>query len=91
MEKQMRRECCSRKAANVNAKDAFGWTALHWAAVNGRLVVARPLLENGAQAGRENKGGWTALHFSVSQGHEAVTRLSLGGGADPWSVDVENM
>lgn len=65
------------KGANVNANDAFGWTALHWAAVNRRLVVARLLLENGAQVGRENEDGWTALHFAVSQGHKAVTRLLL--------------
>jgi ankyrin repeat protein len=77
--------------ANVNAKDAFEWTTLHWAAVNGRLVAARLLLENGAQVGRENREGWTALHFAVSQGHNAATRLLLDRGADPWSVDVENV
>jgi len=43
------------KDANVNAKNAFGWTALHWAAVNGRLVVTRLLLENGGRVGRENE------------------------------------
>lgn len=74
------------KDANVNAKDAFGWTVLHWAAVNGRLVVARLLLENGAQVGREDEDGWTALHFAVSQGHKAVTRLLLDRGADPWKT-----
>ena len=59
--------------------------------MDGRLVVVRLLLENGAQVGRENEDGWTALHFAVSQGHKAVTRLSLDRGADPWSVDVENV
>ena len=77
--------------ANVNAKDAFEWTALHWAAVNGRLVAARLLLENGAQVGRENEDGWTALHFAVSQGRNAAMRLLLDRGGDPWSVDVENV
>jgi ankyrin repeat protein len=79
------------KDANVNAKDAFGWTVLHWAAVNGRLVVARLLLDNGAQVGGEDEDGWMALHFAVSQGHKAVTRLLLDRGVDPWSVDVENV
>jgi len=51
--------------------------------------VARLLLENGAQVGRENEDGWTALHFAVSQGHRVPTRLLLDRGADPWSVDVE--
>lgn len=79
------------KDASVNAKDAFWWTVLHWAAVNGRLVVARLLLDNGAQVGGEDEDGWMALHFAVSQGHKAVTRLLLDGGVDPWSVDVENV
>ena len=49
------------KGANVNAKDAFGWTASHWAAVNGRLGVARPLVENGGQVGREDDDGWKTV------------------------------
>jgi hypothetical protein len=44
------------KDANINTKNAFGWTALHWAAVNGRPVVARLLLENGGRVGGENEG-----------------------------------
>jgi hypothetical protein len=61
------------KDANVNAKDAFGWTVLHWAAVNGRLVVARLLLDNGAALCSQPRpqGGNAAL---AGQGSGSVER-----------------
>lgn len=34
--------------ADVNARHALGWTALHVAAINGRLASVKALLEAGA-------------------------------------------
>jgi hypothetical protein len=50
--------------ANVNLADAFGNTALMYAANDGKLDIANYLLDHGAFVAAENKFGWMALGFA---------------------------
>jgi ankyrin len=43
--------------ANVNAKDSFGMTPLHWAAMESHLEVAKTLLAHGADVNARSAGG----------------------------------
>ena len=67
--------------ADVNAAQADGMTALHWAALNGDLPTVDVLLLAGA--GREaltRLGAYTPLHLASQRGHGAVvTRLLAAG------------
>ncbi|MBW1872238.1 MAG: ankyrin repeat domain-containing protein, partial [Deltaproteobacteria bacterium] len=47
--------------ADPNARDANGWTALHWSAWKNHPDVAKVLLKNGALATHIDKQGKTAL------------------------------
>ncbi len=60
---------------------------LHNAARDGRLSVARFLLENGAQVDlRRPNNRWTPLAFACDAGHRAMAELLLERGADPNAV-----
>jgi ankyrin repeat protein len=52
-------------------------TPLHWAAQNGREVVAKLLLEKGTDIAAIDKWQDTPLHRAAQNGHEAVTELLL--------------
>lgn len=54
-------------AENVNAADANGWTALHWAASKGKLDVLMSLLGfRGIDLNVQNNEGNTPLHIAVA-------------------------
>ena len=52
-----------------------GWTALHCAAYNGYLAIAKRLLEGGADWTLKDNGGRTALDYARSQGKSEVVAL----------------
>ena len=54
--------------ANIEAEDAFGGAALHWA-------VVRLLLEKGADIESKNDYSMTPLHWAAINSHEAVVRV----------------
>jgi ankyrin repeat protein len=57
--------------ADVNARQAGGWTPLHAAAVFGDLPLVEMLMNRGA-ADRANDQGKTALDLAVEKGHAQV-------------------
>ncbi|KAJ7068152.1 hypothetical protein C8F01DRAFT_1334775, partial [Mycena amicta] len=79
--------------ADVNARDADGWTALHNACSKGYLDIVRWLCENGGASSEQNgtrgvdvrsKGGWTPLMNSASKGHLPIVLYLLNKqGANP--------
>jgi ankyrin repeat protein len=73
--------------ADVNHKNKYGWTALHWAAGNGHLKVVKVLLSFEADIHHKNKGGWTALHYAAHSGHLEVVKELMKSGA---RVEVDN-
>ncbi|MBL9136829.1 MAG: ankyrin repeat domain-containing protein [Verrucomicrobiales bacterium] len=62
-------------------RDAFGNTALHWAALSSNERIVAQLLEAGFDARATNNAGATPLHYGVGSGH--VVELLLKAGANP--------
>ncbi len=58
--------------ADVHATTRSGDTALHWAAYGGSAVLARHLLEAGANVDAVGELGNRPLHVAASRGHDQV-------------------
>lgn len=76
------RKLVQRDGLNVNGQGALNRTALHQAAMNGKLEVVMYLLERGANKNAVGNSGETALHLAVLNGHRAVVEYLLDEGAD---------
>ena len=73
-----------RQGADVNTAQSDGMTALHWAASNNDIEIAKTLLYAGATFRATTRiGGYTPLHLASRGGHADVARLILENGADP--------
>ena len=66
----------------AGATDPHKWSALHYAASEGRTDVAMLLLGAGAPVDCLNIDGWTPLHFAARAGHGKVAALLLEAGAN---------
>jgi ankyrin repeat protein len=60
-------ESLIEKGADVNERDRFGWTALHYAANSGRPEICELLIKNGAKAGAKTDNGQTSLMLAEFQ------------------------
>ncbi|MEM7362352.1 MAG: ankyrin repeat domain-containing protein [Bacteroidota bacterium] len=49
---------------DVNAKDEYGYTPLHWVASKNNKGIAEILLQHGADVNAKDKDGWTPLCFA---------------------------
>ncbi|HEX6996863.1 MAG TPA: ankyrin repeat domain-containing protein [Gammaproteobacteria bacterium] len=67
---------------NVDAAQADGTTALHWAVRAGDGELVEALLRAGADARAANRYGITALHLAAVNGDAAMLRALLAAGAD---------
>ena len=68
---------------DVNASEADGSTALHWAAHQGDLAAVDLLIRAGASAAAGNRYGVTPLSLAAANGDPAIVERLLKGGADP--------
>ncbi len=79
-------EALLAKGAGVNAKNEYGWTPLHSAALEGKKDIAELLLAKGADVNARNKYkdeyGLTPLHMAANNGHKDIVELLLANGAD---------
>ena len=77
---------------DVNAAEADGSTALHWAAHEDDLETTRRLLRAGAHVNAANAHGVTPLSLACTNGSGPLVKTLLGAGADPnaalWSGET---
>ncbi|HEX8031973.1 MAG TPA: ankyrin repeat domain-containing protein [Vicinamibacterales bacterium] len=72
-----------KSAADVNAAQGDGMTALHWAAMNGDAELAQMLIYAGANVRATTRlGTYTPLYLASQQGHGKVIAALLKAGAD---------
>jgi len=71
---------------NIDAKDSYQQTALHWAAIKDHLVAVEVLVEFGANVNNTQKNNLTPLHFAAA-GHAKITKFLLKSGANPKMLD----
>jgi uncharacterized protein len=76
----------AKQGADVNATEADGTSALHWAAHFGDAELAHALLAAGADAKAANRYGMTPLQEAAASGDAAVIEALLAAGADPNAV-----
>jgi len=77
------------QAADVNAAEADGTTALHWAARFNDLELASMLLDAGADPSLRNRYGVTPLYLAALNGSAAMIEQLLEAGADANEVGNE--
>src|SRR5262249_1455598 len=70
-----------RSGTNVNAPQADGATALHWAAHWGDADTATRLIAAGANVNVVNELGVSPLHLACASGNVSVVALLLKNGA----------
>jgi ankyrin repeat protein len=70
------------KKADVNAAQADGTTALHWAARWDSLETAKLLIRAGADPRTANRDGATPMFLAAQNGSAAMIELLLNSGAD---------
>jgi ankyrin repeat protein len=68
---------------DVNATDADGSTALHWAVRRDDLETANSLIRAGAEVKAANRYGVTPLSLACLNGNAAMIESLLKAGADP--------
>jgi ankyrin repeat protein len=71
---------------DVNAPEADGTTALHWAADGDNLDLVELLIRAGANPKAANRYGVTPLWLACTNGNAAAVVLLLKAGADPNTV-----
>ncbi len=71
------------KKADVNAPQADGATALHWAVFKGDKELVDALIRAGANPKAANRAGSTPLWLACVNGDAAIIKTLLVAGADP--------
>ena len=68
--------------ADVNAKNEYGYTPLHWAAIDGHKEIVELLIAEGADVDAMNDVAVTPLHDAAYSGHKEIVELLITNGAD---------
>jgi len=76
-----------QQKTDVNAAQADGMTALHWAIRHNDLETARMLLRAGAKPDVATRYGVTPLYFACENANAAMIDLLLRSGVDPNSAN----
>ena len=75
-------ECILIRGGRPNLPDAYGSTALMWAANHRYARIVRLLLDAGACPNRVNALGWTPLMYAISYNCDEVCHMLMDHGAD---------
>ncbi|CAH1253041.1 DAPK1 [Branchiostoma lanceolatum] len=82
-------ELLIQHGADVNSKDKYGETALHWVSVFGNTEMGKLLIQRGADVEARDKYGNTALHSAISNGKTEIVEMLIQHGADVQAKDKE--
>lgn len=78
-------ELLRKHGANVNAsltrKNASGWTALHYASVNGNIKLVKYLIKHGANVNKATAEGSSPLFLAKLGGHDDLVKILRNAGA----------
>jgi ankyrin repeat protein/tetratricopeptide (TPR) repeat protein len=66
----------------INATDRQGWTALHFASLDGHDTTVKLLIEKRATVNAKTKDGCTPLHISCMSGRRATAGILMDGDAE---------
>src|SRR5262249_1547413 len=81
-----------KQAADVNAAQGDGMTALHWAALNDDSELAQMLLYAGANVRAPTRiGGYTPLFMAAKSGASSVLDVLLKAGSDPKAKGIDGL
>lgn len=72
-----------KKTRDIDHKNNEGWTALMYAAADGKTALVRRLLDRGANVNAKNQAGDTPLILAACREQENTVKLLLSRGADP--------
>jgi uncharacterized protein len=72
-----------KQRSDVNAPQADGMTALHWATYHDDLKAVELLVKSGASIKAANRYGVTPISLACTNGNAAIVELLLASGADP--------
>jgi ankyrin repeat protein len=78
-----------KQNVNVNAAEADGFTALHWAAQRNDLQLLELLLGAGANAKASTRYNITPLYLAAVNGNAGIIERLLKAGADPNGISHE--
>ena len=70
------------RGADVNAKEEYGNTPLHWASIENHIELAKLLIERGADVNAKRNDGETPLHQASWKNRIETAKLLLERGAD---------
>jgi ankyrin repeat protein len=70
------------RGADVNAKEEYGNTSLHWASLMDCIEIVKLLIEKGADVNAEDIDGWTPLHMAADLNQMETAKLLIELGAD---------
>lgn len=78
-----------QQGADVNAREANGTTALHWAVYHQDVALVKRLLAAGAKVAVVNDFGSSPMQEAAVTGNAAVIRMLLDAGANVESANAE--
>jgi ankyrin repeat protein len=70
------------EGTDVNTKNVYGWTPLHYTALGGPEEILELLINNGANVNTKDRKGSTPLHSAASGGHKELVELLIATDAD---------
>lgn len=69
--------CSLRRGPGANIQDSAGYSALHYAALNGHTDCVRVLLTHDALPNLPDSRGSSPLHLAAWAGHQEIVKLLL--------------
>jgi ankyrin repeat protein len=76
---------------DVDMKDSYSFTPLHWASKKGNSGLVKILLEKGSDINSKNIAGLTALDLASKGSNPEIIKILLEAGADVNSVSKNGM